>query len=152
MRGLVILLTTAVLAGMTSCVEPTWTVDRTVSLAAVTSGKSPTGYVPPGNVIGLRSQEDILAGPAAPAQTYRAVLVRDMINGNGNILVPAGSGAQLIVKDFREDQSTGAEAQLSLSAVMINGQWHPVHAMNQPYGPLGTLVDSSRGVSGIVTK
>ncbi len=117
------------------------------------TGHSPAGYVPPGNVIGLRNEEEIAGGRDARGKSWRAVVVRDIIDGNGTILVAAGSEAQLRVMDFSEgDRSTKGEVQLALATVTINGQPHPVHAAEEPYGPLGTLVDSSMGLTGIMTK
>lgn len=53
--------------------------------------------VPAGQVISLRTLEGIAAEQAMPDRSFSALIVRDVLDANGKVLIPTGSQARLIV-------------------------------------------------------
>jgi hypothetical protein len=76
------------------------------------------GYmtVPAGSEVSIRTNESIDSRDASDARNYSAQVSRDVVDSNGNILIPRGSEARLIVRNF------GNQIGLDLQSVTVNGQ------------------------------
>ncbi|MDP9053986.1 MAG: hypothetical protein M3N93_06740 [Acidobacteriota bacterium] len=76
------------------------------------------GYmtVPAGAEVSIRTNEGIDARDAAQGRSYSAEVARDVRDTNGNIVVPRGSEARLIVRNI------GNQLALDLQSVNVNGR------------------------------
>jgi hypothetical protein len=95
--------------------------------APVTTGLASETLIPPGTTMVIRADEGISADRADPGRRYPAHVAQDVINRDGNILIPRGSPAELVVL-----QSTGGGAvgtsrlELSLASIDVNGRRYTV--------------------------
>ena len=138
---------------LASCIHMSATADRTVSKAAIYTGQSPKGYIPPGSIIVLRAEEAVTADSRDRGKTYRAVVVNEIIDGNGKPLAPAGAPAQLGVMDFFEGgATTKGQLQLGLASITLDDTKHPVSGAGVSYAPLGVLVETSPAGNEVAAK
>jgi len=79
---------------------------------------SRNGYmtVPAGAEVSIRTNETIDSRDASDSRSYSAQVSRDVVDSNGNIVIPRGSDARLIVRNF------GSQVGLDLQSVTVNGQ------------------------------
>ena len=73
--------------------------------------------LPAGTTVAVRTNESINTRDSQSGRTYAAQIDRDVLDSNGNILIPRGSDAQLIVRDAGNNQ-----VLLDLQSVMVNGR------------------------------
>ena len=79
--------------------------------------------LPAGTQIAVRTNEPINSRSAGNGRTYMASIAQDILDTNGNILVPQGSDAQLVVRSFG-DNSLG----LDLQTISVNGTLYQVNS------------------------
>jgi hypothetical protein len=79
--------------------------------------------LPSGTQIAVRTNEPINSRNAGNGRTYMASIAQDILDSNGNILVPQGSDAQLVVRSFG-DNSVG----LDLQTISVNGTLYQVNS------------------------
>lgn len=82
------------------------------------SNRNGPGYmtVPAGADVSIRTNEGIDAHDAAEGRSYSAQVARDVVDTNGNIVIPRGSEARLVVRNV------GNKIALDLQSVDVNGQ------------------------------
>jgi hypothetical protein len=82
------------------------------------SGRGNPGYmtVPAGADVSIRTNESIDAHDASDGRSYSAQVARDVADTNGNIVIPRGSDARLVVRNI------GNKIALDLQSVNVNGQ------------------------------
>ena len=82
-----------------------------------------SGYmsVPGGTEIAIRTDENIDSRDASDSRSYSAQVASDVVDPNGNIVVPRGSQARLIVRNLN-----GNQIGLDLQSVMVNGRQYTV--------------------------
>ena len=85
----------------------------TVSLAAAQNYRT----LPQGTTIKVRTDTAIPAKPAAGA-AFSATVSEDVVDPNGNLIIPRGTPAQLVA----ERTSSGDDVALDLTNVLVNGQ------------------------------
>jgi hypothetical protein len=98
---------------------------------ASSPGSAP-GYsmtLPAGTAIAVRANENIDARDASQGTSYSAQVDRDITGPEGNVLVPRGSEARLIIR--RIDDNSLA---LDLSSVRVNGRIFRVETSNARTG------------------
>jgi len=92
---------------------------------SVANGPGPNrGYmveVPAGAEIAVRTNESIDARDTSQGTSYSAQVDRDVVDANGNVIIPRGSGARLVVR--RVNDNTLA---LDLQSVRVNGRTYNV--------------------------
>ncbi len=99
--------------------------------AAVTSGfcviAAPLERIPPGVEITVRTNEPIDARSSDTGRVYNAVVARDVIAPDGSVAVPAGSNAELLVRD-----ATRHDVVLDIDSVTVNGRRYAVSTVDEP--------------------
>jgi hypothetical protein len=83
----------------------------------------PTQVLPVGTEIQVRTTSTINSRDASENQVFSAFIDRDVLDGSGNVLIPRGSAAELVVRDagggsFRDSNNLILDVQ----AVSVNGQ------------------------------
>jgi len=79
--------------------------------------------LPAGSEIAVRTNEAIRADAANPDRTYRAQVEEDIRDRDGNVLVPRGSDAELVVRDVGNHRLV-----LDLQALRVNGRRYFVNS------------------------
>jgi hypothetical protein len=72
--------------------------------------------VPAGADVSIRTNEGIDARDASDGRSYAAQVARDVVDTNGNVVIPRGSEARLVVRNI------GNQIALDLQSVNVNGQ------------------------------
>jgi hypothetical protein len=78
----------------------------------------------PGSEISVMTNEAIDSGTAAEGQTFDAQVTRDVRDANGDVVIPRGSGARVVIKSASKgNRFRGAsDLVLDLQSAVINGQ------------------------------
>lgn len=89
--------------------------------AAVTTR---THTVPVGTEISVRNDEMIDSGKAAEGQVFPAEVTRDVLDADGNVVIPAGAHAQIVIRSASKGgRIRGAsDLVLDLASVTIDGR------------------------------
>ena len=85
------------------------------------------GEIPAGTRLEVRTNESINSKSSAEGRTYQAEISTEVIGRNGEVLIPRGSPAELVVLEMRDTKSgvggvRGAGIQLGLQSVTVNGK------------------------------
>lgn len=91
--------------------------------AAVTTR---THTVPAGTEIPVRTEETIDSGRAAEGQTFPAEVTKDVLDGEGAVVIPRGSNAQIVIKSAsRGGRIRGAsDLVMDLASVSVDGRMY----------------------------
>jgi hypothetical protein len=81
--------------------------------------------LPVNTQIAVRTAEGIHASTASPGRTYPATIDQDVVDANGNPVIPRGSNALLVVRDMGNNQIV-----LDLQSVNVNGQRYALNTMD----------------------
>jgi hypothetical protein len=83
--------------------------------------------VPNGAELVIRTNESIDSQNARVGQTFAAVVDQDVTGSNGEVLIPKGSQASLILRDMSEGSTTGSsQLALDLNSLTIEGHRYSV--------------------------
>ena len=91
--------------------------------------------VPTGSEIVVRTNESVDAKHPSDSRIYSAVVDRDVTDRSGNVVVPKGSEAELIMRD-----ASDTDIVLDLESVTVNGRRYSVNTASETV----TSEDSSR--------
>lgn len=99
--------------------------------------------LPAGQVLWIRVLEAIRAEKALPGIVFDALVVRDVVDGAGNLVIPTGAHAGLQVM-----AAPGGQLGLGLHSVRVYGNTYLVRPASgggewRPGMPLGTLLDGT---------
>jgi hypothetical protein len=109
------------------------------SAAATASTGQPPSYSPPardyqpaetfhtipsGTTLAVRTDQSIDSKTAAPGQTYPGVVARDVFDSSGQVAIPRGSSATLVIRESRAQGKVEGRSELVLDvvAVRVNGR------------------------------
>jgi hypothetical protein len=93
----------------------------------VTTGSGVANEIPSGTNLVIRTDTAINANAQnASSNTYSAQIARDVVNANGEILVPRNSRVNLAVYKTGDN-----EVQLGLQSLVVNGQTYQLNAATQ---------------------
>ncbi len=87
-----------------------------------------TFVVPAGSEVSVRSEETIDSGRAVDGQTFAAELTKNVLDGAGDVVIPRGSNAQIVIRSA----STGGRIRgasdlvLDLASISVEGQQYQV--------------------------
>ena len=83
-----------------------------------------THTVPVGTEIAVRNDEMIDSGKAAEGQTYPAEVTKDVLDGEGNVVIPAGARAQIVIRSASKGGKIkgASDLVLDLASVSIEGR------------------------------
>ena len=80
------------------------------------------GEIPAGTTIEVRTNESVDSKTAAEGRTFSGEISMDVIGAKGEMLLPKGSPAELVVLEIRDKSGIrGAAMQLGLQSVTVNG-------------------------------
>lgn len=84
--------------------------------------------VPAGARLTVRNNEAIDSKTAAPGQTYSAVVVRNVVDTRGRVVIPDGSPATLVVRGARSQGELQGRSELALDidSVSVRGRRYRV--------------------------
>jgi outer membrane lipoprotein SlyB len=83
-----------------------------------------THQLPEGTEISVRNEETIDSGKAAEGQTFPAEVTKDVLDNEGNVVIPAGANAQIVIRSASKGgRIQGAsDLVLDLATVSIDGR------------------------------
>jgi hypothetical protein len=94
--------------------------------------------LPAGTSISVRTDETIDSNNAADGRTFPAAIVQDVLDNNGNVVIPRGSRATLVVRRVTEGGTlTSGSYILDLDAVHVNGRRYVVNTSEVAAGESG---------------
>jgi hypothetical protein len=73
-----------------------------------------------GKVIAVRTDQTINARDAAPGQTYSGVIVRDIFDTDGQVAIPRGAKATLVIREARAKGRVEGRSELALDVGAVN--------------------------------
>ena len=90
--------------------------------------KTRTNVLPVGTQVAVRTDETIDSGKAVEGQTFAAEIARDVRDANGDVVIPRGSNAQLLIRSAsRGGRFTGAaDLVLDLHSISVGGRQYRV--------------------------
>jgi hypothetical protein len=106
-----------------------------------TAIRTKTYHLPVGTEIPVRTEETIDSGKAVEGQTYAAEVARDVNDEQGDVVIPRGSNAQIVIRSASKGGRFrgAADLVLDLAAVSVEGQQYA----------LSTADLSQRGKEGV---
>ncbi len=113
--------------------------------------------IPAGTNLAIRTDQDIRAQDVSAGQTYQAEIAKDVLDPNGNMIIPRGSPAQLVVVDTNNpsanSNSNNKNLSLALNSVSVNGrnymvQSNAVNGANNRPGGIGANKRTGEYVGG----
>ncbi len=81
--------------------------------------------IPAGTDLAIRADQEIKAQDVSQGMTYQAEIAKDVMGPNGNVIIPRGTPAQLIVVDTNpnnNNSNNGKDLALALNSVNVNGR------------------------------
>src|SRR5262249_32023452 len=83
-----------------------------------------TYLVPAGTRVSVRSEDTINSASAVEGQTYPAEVTDDVVDANGDVVIPHGSGAQIVIRSAAKGgRFHGAsDLVLDLQSISVEGQ------------------------------
>lgn len=82
-----------------------------------------SNIIPSGTKLTVRTNETIDSKTAQAGQTFSAVIDKNVTDSSGAILVPKGSGAELVIRKASSGGTVGtSELVLDLQSITVNGR------------------------------
>ena len=98
-----------------------------VCLLAVGSALADHRLIPMGSEIRVRTDETIDSNNARSGQRFSASIERDVMGSTGDVLIPRGSRATLVIRQFTTSDSGNAkEMALDMESVNVDGRRYRV--------------------------
>src|SRR6185295_17621414 len=82
--------------------------------------------VPTGTEVTVRTNEKIEAKSANQGRIYNAVVDREVRDGSGNVVIPRGADAELIVRS-----ASNHDLQLDIESINVNGRRYSVSTTDE---------------------
>jgi hypothetical protein len=91
--------------------------------------RTKTYDLPVGTEVSVRTEETIDSGKAAEGQTYAAEVTRDVVDAAGDVVIPRGSNAQVVIRSASKGGRIrgSADLVLDLKSVSVEGQEYALH-------------------------
>jgi hypothetical protein len=85
-----------------------------------------------GTQIAVRSEETIDSGRAVEGQGFAAEVVRDVLDSDGNVVIPRGSNAQIIIRSAAQGGglSGSSDMALDLRTVSVDGRQYEIETVD----------------------
>ncbi len=86
--------------------------------------------IPAGTNLAIRADQDIKEQDVSRGMTYQAEIAKDVMDPNGNIIIPRGTPAQLSVVDTKPNNNSNntRDLALALNSVNVNGRNYMVQS------------------------
>ena len=80
--------------------------------------------MPAGTEVSVRNEETIDSSKAAEGQTFPAEVTKDVLDGEGNVVIPAGANAQIVIRSASQGGKIrgASDLVLDLATVAIDGR------------------------------
>ena len=87
-----------------------------------------TYQVPVGTQVSVRTEETIDSATAAEGQTYAGEITDDVLDSDGNVVIPHGSNAQIVIRSASKgNQFRGSsDLVLDLQSISVEGQEYQI--------------------------
>ena len=91
-----------------------------------------THELPAGTEISVRNEETIDSGKAAEGQTFPAEVTDDVRDGEGNVVIPAGANAQIVIRSASKGGKIrgASDLVLDLATVAIDGRQYDLSTVD----------------------
>jgi hypothetical protein len=88
-----------------------------------------TYELPSGTEISVRNEETIDSRSAVEGQTFAAEATGDVLDANGNVVIPRGANAQIVIKSASKGGRVGGASDLvlDLASVSVEGRRYQLH-------------------------
>src|ERR1051325_7103735 len=97
------------------------------ALAEAQPDSNGTTLIPSNTQIVVRTNESITSTTAEAGQTFDAVIDRDILNESGEVVIPRGCEARLVIREVRNESSIGSPSLvLDLDSVNVSGRIYRV--------------------------
>jgi hypothetical protein len=94
--------------------------------------------LPAGTSISVRNDQDINSQNAAEGRTFPASIMQDVMDGTGNVVIPRGSPATLVIRTVNEGGTlSSGNFVLDLDSVRVNGHRYMVSTEDIEKGEQG---------------
>ncbi len=91
--------------------------------------------LPPGTQLSVRTDEEINSQTGEEGRTYPASIAQDVLDRSGNVVIPRGSEADLVVRRIDEGGTlNNGSLVLDLDSIRVNGRHYVVNAGNLRQG------------------
>ncbi len=105
--------------------------------------------IPAGTNLAIRADQDIKAQDVSQGMTYQAEIANDVTGPNGNVIIPRGTPAQLVVVDTNPNNNgtnNGKDLSLALNSINLNGRNYMVQSntVNGANGNMGGIGANKR--------
>ncbi len=131
--------------------EPTLA-QRPRSTAAASTRTAQTVVIPAGTEVSVRTNQDIDSSNASVGQKYEGMVANDVMGSSGEVVIPKGSNAELVIREVNSGGITKApEMALDLSSVEVHGKRYVVNTstiQQQGTGNLGANKRTAEMVGG----
>jgi hypothetical protein len=99
------------------------------------SARRSSMVVPEGTEIVVRNNEPIDSSTASQGRTFAGTVEKDVTGPNGEVLIPRGSNAELVVRNVSKGGTTGSpELALDLNSIEIAGHRYQVNTADLQQG------------------
>lgn len=93
------------------------------------NGEHYWAVIPAGTELAVRTDQTIDSDNAVEGRTFPASMQRDVADESGNVVIPRGSPAQLVIRRVQEGGTfNNGYFVLDLDSVQVNGRWHHLAA------------------------
>jgi hypothetical protein len=106
----------------------------------ITASPSMAQRLPSGTSVPVRTSEAINVS-ADDGQVFSGVIDQNIVDANGNVVIPEGSSAEMVVR-----KTTGNELTLDLDSIVVNGQRYSVAADQNTVGTSGTIENGTKSI------
>ena len=91
-----------------------------------------TYVVPSGTKVAVRTEDTIDSAKAAEGQTYAAEVADDVLDADGNVVIPRGSNAQIVIRSASKGGKIrgASDLVLDLQSVSVEGQEYMVSTVD----------------------
>ena len=108
-----------------------------------------TYVLPEGTKVPVRTEETIDSGKAAEGQTFAAEIADDVLDANGDVVVPRGANAQIVIRSASKGGRFKGQSDLvlDLQSIAVGGQEYTVSTSNlEQKGKQGLGANKRTGV------
>lgn len=91
-----------------------------------------TYVVPSGTKVAVRTEDTIDSAKAAEGQTYAAEVADDVLDADGNVVIPRGSNAQIVIRSASKGGKIrgASDLVLDLQSISVEGQEYLVSTVD----------------------
>ena len=112
-----------------------WSPALTHAQSGSTSARSQAVILPSGSEIAIQTNEAIDSKTARVGQTFNAQVAQDVMGRSGEVLVPKGSDATLVIRQVSAGSTTGSpEIALDLNSITVGGRRYTVNTADVQQG------------------